>query len=167
VIRSSGLHFCHVYPDRQKLVELRTFAGLRRRAASGRPATFASGRDRPIVLKNSLLRTAGPAREKSASQIALYAAREHRLRVRGPLRTSLSRRVFQHNRPYTVIRSRCLMVIRTAAPPSEAAVHVALAPSAGEGRKGAAESFVGGHMRSLFPRFGQRPKWQSTSRPTE
>jgi hypothetical protein len=41
-------------------------------------------RDRPILLKNSFARAAGPTREKSISQIALQAAREHRFGVRGP-----------------------------------------------------------------------------------
>ena len=35
----------------------------------------------PILLKNSFSRAAGPTREKSTSQIALQAAREHRLGV--------------------------------------------------------------------------------------
>ncbi|CAN0628280.1 protein of unknown function [Burkholderia multivorans] len=43
---------------------------------------------RPILLKNSFSHAAGPAREKSTSQIALQAAREHRLGVRGPSKTS-------------------------------------------------------------------------------
>ena len=43
-----------------------------------------------IVLKNSLRCAAGPAREKSTSQIAPQTAREHRLGVRGHLKTSLN-----------------------------------------------------------------------------
>lgn len=40
-----------------------------------------------IVLKNSCSRVAKPAREKWTYQIALQAAREHRLGVRGPRKT--------------------------------------------------------------------------------
>ena len=43
-----------------------------------------------IVLKNSVLCGAGPAREKSASQIASQTAREHRLGVKGPVKTALN-----------------------------------------------------------------------------
>jgi len=44
---------------------------------------------RPIVLKNPLLHVVERVGEKSASQIALYAARDHRLGVREPMKTSL------------------------------------------------------------------------------